>query len=451
MLTALSTALSALDAESTGIDVVGNNLSNLNTTGFKANTTIFDDLISQTEGASGATQVGMGVAPPTMERIFSQGATQASTSPLDVAIQGDGFLIVQPQNTTSTLYTRAGNLKTDMNGVLQDANGDSVQGWTALNGQINTSGAIGNIVLPVGSSRQPTATQNVSLTMNLNATAPTYTSTNPPTGSTFSTSVEVFDSKGQSYPLSMTFTNQGGNTWSVSGQLNGVAPPITLTAAGGENATATGSSTTGNTGLLMFDTSGQLQTTTSTTSGTTVTTTPCLSPITFTLPTSATLADNATLGSAGVISLNLSDSNGNPTATEYAQTSAVSANSADGNAASNLKSIGIANGGVIQATYSDGTQVAVGQLAMASFRNDDSLIAVGNNNYQVSGLTSNPSVGEPNSAGRGQILGSSLEASTVDIATEFTNLLVFERSYQADSKVVTTADQISEDTISIIR
>ena len=88
---------------------------------------------------------------------------------------------------------------------------------------------------------------------------------------------------------------------------------------------------------------------------------------------------------------------------------------------------------------------------MASFRNDDSLIAVGNNNYQVSGLTSNPSVGEPNSAGRGQILGSSLEASTVDIATEFTNLLVFERSYQADSKVVTTADQISEDTISIIR
>jgi flagellar hook protein FlgE len=450
MLTALSTALSALDAESTAIDVVGNNLSNLNTTGFKANTTVFDDLISQTEGATGATQIGMGVAPPTTERVFSQGAIQASSNPLDVAIQGDGFLIVQPQNATSTLYTRAGNLTTNASGVLQDANGDNVQGWTAVNGQINTSGAIGNIVLPIGSNRQPTATQNVSLTMNLDAAAPTYTATNPPAGSTFSTSVEVFDSKGQSYPLAVTFTNQGGNTWAVSGQLNGVTPPISLTVAGGENATATGSATTGNTGLLMFDSNGVLQTAT-TTAGPPPTSTPCFSPITFTLPSSASLSDSATLGNAGVISLNLLDSNGNPTATEYAQSSAVSANSADGNSAANLTSIGIANGGTIQATYSDGTQVAVGQLAMASFRNDDSLIAVGNNNYQASGLTSNPSVGEPNGGGRGQILGSSLESSTVDIATEFTNLLVFERSYQADSKVVTTADQINQDIINIIQ
>jgi flagellar hook protein FlgE len=451
MLTALSTALSALDAESTGIDVVGNNLSNLNTTGFKANTTVFDDLISQTEGATGATQIGMGVAPPTTERVFSQGAIQASTGPLDVAIQGDGFLVVQPQNATSTLYTRAGNLKTDANGVLQDAAGDNVQGWTALNGQVDTSGAIGNIVLPIGSNREPAATQNISLTMNLDATAPTYTATNPPTGSTFSTSVEVFDSKGQSYPLAVTFTNQGNNTWAVSGQLNGVTPPIPLTVAGGENATATGSATTGNTGLLIFDANGALQSTTSTTSGTTTTTTPCFSPITFTLPSSATLSDSATFGNAGVVSLNLLDSNGNPTATEYAQKSAVSAPSADGNAAANLTTIGIANGGTIEATYSDGTQVAVGQLAMASFRNPDSLIAVGNNNYQVSGLTSNPALGVPNSGGRGQILGSSLEASTVDIAQEFTNLIVLQRSYQANSKVVTTADQINQDTINIIQ
>ncbi len=450
MLTALSTALSALDAESTAIDVVGNNLSNLNTTGFKSNTTVFDDLISQTEGATGATQIGMGVATST-QRIFSQGAIQASSSPLDVAIQGDGFLIVQPQGGTSTLYTRAGNLTTNASGVLQDADGDDVQGWTAVNGQINTSGAIGNIVLPTGSNRAPTATQNVALTMNLDAAAPNYTATNPPTGSTFSTSVEVFDSKGQSYPLSLTFTNQGGNTWAVSGQLNGVTPPIPLTVAGGENATATGSSSTGNTGLLMFNANGQLQTTTSTTSGTTTTTTPCFTPITFTLPSSTTLSDGGTLGNGGVISLNLLDSNGNPTVTQYAQSSAVSADSADGNAAANLSSIGIADGGVIQATYSDGTQVAVGQLAMATFVNNDSLIAVGNNDYQVSGLTSNPSVGVPNSGGRGQILGSSLEASTVDIATEFTNLLVYERSYQADSKVVTTTDQINQDTINIIQ
>lgn len=446
MLTALSTALSALDAESTAIDVVGNNLSNLNTTGFKANTTVFDDLISQTEGATGATQIGMGVAPPTTERIFSQGAIQASSGPLDVAIQGNGFLVVQPQNATSNLYTRAGNLTTNASGVLQDAAGDRVQGWTAVNGQVSTAGAIGDIVLPVGSNRPPIATQNMALSLNLDATAPTYTATNPPTGSTFSTSVEVFDSKGQSYPLSVTFTNQGGNTWAASGQLNGVTPPIALTVAGGENATATGSASTGDTGLLIFDANGVLQTTTGTGPAT-----PCFSSLTFTLPSTSSLPDGATFGNAGAVSLNLLDSSGNPTATQYAQQSAVSANSADGNAAANLTALGIANGGAIQATYSDGTQVAVGQLAMATFRNPDSLIAVGNNNYQVSGLTSNPSVGEPNSGGRGQILGSALEASTVDIAQEFTNLIVFQRSYQANSKVVTTADQINQDTINIIQ
>ena len=207
MLTALSTALSALDAESTGIDVVGNNLSNLNTTGFKANTTIFDDLISQTEGASGATQVGMGVAPPTTERIFSQGATQASTSPLDVAIQGDGFLIVQPQNTTSTLYTRAGNLKTDMNGVLARRQRGQRTGLDSLTARSTR--------LP------PLETSCCRLAQAVNLRRPkrvadyesqcdcthlyVYKSAD---GLTFSTSVEVFDSKGQSYPLSMTFTTR---------------------------------------------------------------------------------------------------------------------------------------------------------------------------------------------------------------------------------------------------
>ena len=440
MLTALSTALSALNAESTAIDVVGNNLANLNTTGFKANTTIFDDLISQTGGATGATQVGMGVAPPTTERVFSQGSIQASSGPLDVAIQGNGFLIVQPQNGTSTVYTRAGNLKTDSNGTLQDATGNNVQGWTATNGQINTAGAIGNIVLPVGSNRQPIATENLALTLNLDATAPTYTAVNPPAGSTFSTSVEVFDSKGQSYPLAVTFTNQGSNTWSVSGQLNGVTPPLVLDPAGGETPV------TASTALVKFDSNGNLVTTDAAGKS-------CYDPITFALKAADTLPDGASFGDpvAGMVSLSLLDGSGIPTATQYAQKSAVSANSADGNAAANLTSLGIANGGTIQATYSDGTQVAVGQLAMATFRNSDSLIAVGDNNYQPSGLTSKPSVGVPNGGGRGQILGGSLEASTVDIANEFTNLIVYQRSYQANSKVVTTTDQVTLDTINLIQ
>lgn len=309
-----------------------------------------------------------------------------------------------------------------------------------MNGQINTAGAIGDIVLPVGSNRQPIATENLALTLNLDATAPTYTAINPPTGSTFSTSLEVFDSKGQSYPLAVTFTNQGGNTWSVSGKLNGITPPLDLDPAGGETPVTAG------TALVTFDSNGNLVTTDAAGKS-------CYDPITFALKAADTLPDSAGFGDplTGMVSLSLLSAGGIPTATQYAQKSAVSANSADGNAAANLTSLGIANGGTIQATYSDGTQVAVGQLAMATFRNSDSLIAVGGNNYQPSGLTSKPSVGVPNGGGRGQILGGSLEASTVDIANEFTNLIVYQRSYQANSKVVTTTDQVTLDTINLIQ
>ena len=111
----------------------------------------------------------------------------------------------------------------------------------------------------------------------------------------------------------------------------------------------------------------------------------------------------------------------------------------------------IANGGSVVATYSDGTQVTVGQLALATFQNPDSLLAVGNNEYQPSGLTSKPTVGMPNSGGRGQILGGNLESSTVDIASEFTNLLVFQQGYQANSKVITTANQMSQAVINLIQ
>jgi flagellar hook protein FlgE len=150
------------------------------------------------------------------------------------------------------------------------------------------------------------------------------------------------------------------------------------------------------------------------------------------------------------ITWNMIGSDGTPTMTQVAESSAVSASDPNGSPAAVLTNVGLSNGGVIEATFSDGTQTAVGQLAMASVRNPDSLVAEGNNNFSATADTATPVIGLPGTGGNGQIEGGSIEASTVDLATELTNLIVYQRAYEANSKVVTSVDQLSQDTINLI-
>ncbi|HUB32776.1 MAG TPA: flagellar hook-basal body complex protein, partial [Bryobacteraceae bacterium] len=147
---------------------------------------------------------------------------------------------------------------------------------------------------------------------------------------------------------------------------------------------------------------------------------------------------------------NLYTTAGAPTITQYSQPSAESASSQDGLAAGQLDSVGLSSGGQILAKYSNGDQLVVGQVALASIRNPDSLIAMGNNNFQLSALTAAPSIGVPGTGGRGEVVGGSLESSTVDIAREFTNLITYQSGYEANARVVTTADQLAQDTINLI-
>jgi flagellar hook protein FlgE len=161
------------------------------------------------------------------------------------------------------------------------------------------------------------------------------------------------------------------------------------------------------------------------------------------------LIDGATSGAT--VTWNLADASGNGTITQYDQPSASSSSSQNGQAASQLVSVGLGNGGSILAQYSDGQQVTVGQVALASIRNPDSLVAVGNNNFMLSAASAAPNIGVPGTGGRGNIQGGSLEASNVDIATEFTNLIVYQRGYEANGKVVSTADTLSQDTINLIQ
>jgi flagellar hook protein FlgE len=420
MLTALATALSGMNAESTAIDVVSNNLANLNTTGFKASSTIFDDLVSQTLGAGGSTQIGMGVQTPLTRRVFSPGSIQSSSGPLDVAIQGDGFLVVK-NSSNATLYTRAGNLTKDSSGNITTATGEYVQGWSAVNGAVNTSGPLGNLTVPVGALRPAVATTNISLTANLDATSPAVAAPQTASNASFSNTAKVYDSLGTSHIVTVNYWSNGANSWNWQATI----PGADVGSASPNVAIGSGSLTFNSSGILTTPAPGAAA--------------PVLSV--------TGLAD-----SAANLTMNLTLYNGSsPLLTQFSQTSTPEASSIDGNASVQLSKVSIGDGGMVVATYSDGTNVTVGQLAMANFVNPDSLLAVGSNNFEATGVTSNPAIGVANAGGRGQILGSSLESSTSDIATEFTNLMVDQRAYQANSKVITTADQINQALIALIQ
>jgi flagellar hook protein FlgE len=412
-ISSFSTALSALAATSTAVDVVGNNLANLETTGFKASSVQFQDLVTQSFGSGiGSTQVGFGVGRPITLRDFSQGALQTSSGPLDCAIQGDGFLIVK-NSVGATLYNRGGSLQVDKDGNLLTVSGEHIQGWNAAaDGTLNPTGPVSDLVVPVGTVKPPVASQNFSFDFNLNAAG---TAGPPPT--TFSSSIQVFDSLGAPHVVTVDYTKSAtANQWdySISVPDADVTAPIAPV-----------------TGSLTFDSQGKL-----------------LTPAaTDTMPA---IAITGLVDGAADMNLTWSLYNGAaPRVTQFTQTSAVSANAQDGSPPTQLTQIKLGDGGTLLAQYSDGTQITVGQLAMASIRNPQSLTAVGKSDFQLSELSAVPAVGLPGTGGRGDLLGGSLESSNVDIATEFTRLIVFQRGYQANAKVITATDEITQATIAL--
>ncbi len=438
MFTAFQTALSALTATSTAIDVTGNNLANLNTTGFKASTVSFSDLVTQSYGSTASTQAGAGLGAPQSSRTFTQGAMQNTSAPLDAAIQGGGFFVLKGANNSQQL-TRDGSFQTDPNGYLTTGSGQKVQGWTQLNvdGTVNTNAAIGDIKLPAGTLQAPVASTQFGLTMNLDSTAtaaaavPPATSPTLSSNATFSHTVSVIDSLGNSQTVNITFTKSAGaqNSWNfaVSANPSALATPPAATVPDLSD------------GTITFNTDGTFKSVTTTTGGAAAN---GQIPITF-----PTLANGA--AAPLTVNWNLNDASGKSTITQVAEASGVSANAVDGTAPSELQSVSIGNGGVLTALFSNGQTKTVGTLALASVGNPASLIDVGDNNYQITAQTAVPVVGVAQTGGRGQILGGSLESSTADIAKEFTNLIVYQRGYQANAKVINTEDQLTQDTISL--
>ncbi len=416
MASTFSIALSSLKAQSEAIDITGNNLANMNTDGFKGSTVDFKDLFSQYLGDDTGFQLGLGVGTPISNQIFTQGGIQNSASPTSAAIQGNGFFVVaSPSN--QQLYTRDGNFTVSPGGVLQTQTGENVQGWMADSaGVINSNTAAADIVLPTGTVLPPKMTQNMSMDVNLDATGVVGSTTG-----TFSQPIQVVDSLGGTHMLTATFTKSAtANKWTYS-----VTIPNGDLAAGG--------ALTGGAGTLTFNTDGTMDAATKATS-----------PVAINI---AGLADGA---STMNVNWSLLNKDGTGAFTQYDETSNLASSSQDGEQPAQLTQVGLQNGGQVVASFSNGLSQVVAQVAIAGIQNPDTLQNVGNNNFATTTNTATPAIGAPQTGGRGQILGNSIEGSNVDMATEFTNLIVYQSAYQASSRVITTAQQISQDLLSLI-
>jgi flagellar hook protein FlgE len=404
-----SIPLSGLDADNTALATISNNLANLNTTGYKDATVSFQDLFYNLLGTNGSgdqLQVGSGASVGSINTNFSNGTVQSTGVNTDAAITGNGFFIVQ--NGSNTYYTRSGDFTQNSGGYLVDSSGDQVMGYPAVNGVVNTSGGLVPIQLPMGMTSPPTATANLSIDANLNSGAAV--------GDTYNTSVTVYDSLGTAQVLSLAFTNTGSG-WTYNATLPGSAI-----------AGATGTTTVAS-GTLNFDANGNLLST---------------SPIAINV---SGLADGA---NTMAINWNLAGSSGQGLITQVAGTSGTSSTSQDGNTSGTLSGFTINPDGTITGAFTNGSQT-LGQIALANFANLEGLSQQGGNNYSATISSGSAVVGTPGSSSLGSLTGSALENSNVDMSTEFTDLIIAERGFQANAKSVTTFDQIAQDTINLIR
>jgi flagellar hook protein FlgE len=432
-----SAGLSGLNANAVYLSVIGNNLANINTIGYKSSSVTFMDLVSQTVGGSSTNpmQVGLGVVTGSISPVFSQGAIENTREATNVAIQGNGFFVVADADGDGVAYTRAGNFSLNSEGALVTPDGFRVQGYTETDpttGKIVTTGQPTDIVVPPGVLREPIATSLFRTITNLDASATT--------GSTFNTPVQIYDSLGTAHVLTVTYTK------TTDGWDYDVTVP-------GEEVVQTGTPVDPYpvaSGSIAFDANGQVETIVADSpaagGGDLTATTPVpLEDVTFTTPA-------WTNGAAPTeLTWDLIDANSAASLTGFSSPSATSSKSQNGAAAGKIDSISISADGSIVATFGAGQTVAVGQLALASFNNPKGLVKMGSNRYGESQAAGIPNVGVAGTGGRGTLIGSALEQSNVDIAQEFTQMILAQRGYQANSKTITVSDELLVDTLQLKR
>ncbi|MGB6726698.1 MAG: flagellar hook-basal body complex protein, partial [Terracidiphilus sp.] len=417
--------LTGLQADSTALNTIANDLSNMNTTAFKAQTTNFSNLFYQQVGETGSGDpiaVGAGTQVSSNSTDFSQGSYNTSgMSSSDMAIDGNGFFIVKDTDG-ATAYTRNGGFSQNTSGNLVTDSGSQLMGYAAVNGVVNTSAPLTPINVPLmGQVQLPAATQNMSMTANLDSDSTTA----------FPATVSVYDSLGASHNVTVTYTETAPGTWTYSAALpaadfaNGVSTPITGTMNFDPNgnliSVAQGANPAQNVGTAAGDIASI--------------------PLNFANP----LTDGATNLN---LNWNLLGAGGTPTISQVDEASAVSGTTADGNAAGTCTGFTIGSDGTVTATYTSGTAV-VGQIALANMTNLQGLNLQADGEFQTTIASGTASVGAAGTGGLGGIQDSALEDSNVNISSEFSDLIIAQRGFEADSKAVTTFDQVAQDTINM--
>ena len=405
--------LTGLNSDATALNTIANNLSNLNTTAYKDQTVNFSDFFYQQIGQTGAgnpIQQGSGVQLSNIASNFTQGNVNATGTASNMAIDGNGFFVLSSGNNND-VYTRNGNFTVNSSGALVSQDGLSVMGYPATGGVVNTNAPLTALTIPVGQVEAPAATSTIGMSANLNSSAAV--------GTTVPGQIQVYDSLGQSHTLTINYTKTASNTWSYSISLP----------TGDQTGTGTSVNTTG---TLTFNSSGNLTAPAADVTG-----------ISFT-----GLADGA---SNLNFTWNLYDSNNNPTLTQVDTASAVSATNQNGYASGQYQSFSVNSNGTVVASFSNGQQQAVGQVALASVINQQGMKLLGNGEYATTLASGTAVTAAPGAAGLGTIQGGSLEQSNVNISTEFSNLIIAQRAFEANSKAVTTFDNVAQDTIDMVR
>ncbi|HVE83604.1 MAG TPA: flagellar hook protein FlgE [Myxococcales bacterium] len=413
LFTSLYSGTSGLLANSEELSTVGDNIANANTIGFKSSRVSFSDQLSQS--LLGGGQVGLGSRVQLVQKIITQGALTSTGLATDLAIQGDGLFVVRGQHNgqTGTYYTRAGQFTVDGSGALVNLEGLRVQGYAA-----DSAGVVGTTLgdLDVGkATSQPSATANISLKANLQADAAipaAWSPANPAGTSNFSTGLTVYDSLGTAHQVDVYFRRTGAGAWEWHALADG----------GGLTGGTAGTATQIASGTLAFNATGAL------TSATQAST---FNPLNATNPQPLAFDFSAM--------------------TQFSAASAVSFASQDGHASGDLAKISIDAMGNVSGAFTNGTSRVLGQVALARFSAPDRVERLGGTLLGATQGSGQATVGAAGAGGRGTLVAGALEQSNVDLAEEFVRMIAAQRGFQANSKTISTADQLLQELMTIKR
>jgi flagellar hook protein FlgE len=457
MMRSLFSGVSGLKNHQTRMDVVGNNISNVNTYGFKTSRVTFQDMLSQTmagaakpeenKGGVNPKQIGLGMTIASIDRLFTQGSLQTTGNQTDLAISGDGFFVTAKGD--KKYYTRAGNFTLDKDGTMvSPANGLRVQGWMGTRNEkgekvVNTSGTVEDLVVPIYGKVEAKETTYIKYKCNLDSKMPVI----PPnaTGSMrasagVTTNIDVYDKLGDPHRLTLTLWKTAPNQWTSSAAITGSIGPVTLDVPAG--ASQPDQANTSNRMNLRFSPEGRLISAADEGSPDELNQGSISVNFKYRVAGDPTVRNiSMDLGKAGLVE----------GITQYSSPSTTKAVEQNGFTMGYMEAFNIDDSGVITGVYSNGTKETIGQVGMAVFTNPGGLTATGENLFETSNNSGAPNIGAASEAGRGKIAAGTLEMSNVDLSEQFTDMIITQRGFQANSRTIMTSDQMLQELINLKR